>query len=92
MDVGGSLVPQCHLNNAPQYPHRLCCDSSLLDWVSKNLSAKSDLVIMLNNKMDFNYCAIWEDFCNSGHIYLYTIPEDAFGWPMKHIGWKIADE
>ena len=45
MDIGGSLVPECHLINAAQYPHRLCGDSSWLDWVDKKPPVKADLAI-----------------------------------------------
>ena len=27
---------------------------------------------MLSNKMDFSYCAIWDSFCKSSHIYNLT--------------------
>ena len=41
----GQFGTPFHLISAPQYLHRLCCDSSWLDQVGKKLSVKADLVI-----------------------------------------------
>ena len=80
VDVGNSLAPHATL----LMPHRLRCDSSWLDRVSKKLSVKADLAInsyivtvsgqylsvaiTLSNKMDFSYCDNTVGFCKSSHI------------------------
>lgn len=86
---GGLWYP--HLINAPQYPYRLCCDSSSVCWVSKNLRLPVKVpiwlcILLLWIVLERDYMISFHLLCNLGrflqlislHYFLCTFCNDEF--------------